>query len=71
MRWRERRAAGGTGMFRRTLLKTVELDLERRVRKCPGSQEEDQLGLELVVVAGVGDDEGATSAELDLGLIPS
>ena len=71
MRWGERRASGGTDDVSSSLLKAIELDLEGRVRKCPGFEEEEQLGLEFVVVAGIGDDDGATSAAVDLGPIPS
>src|SRR6266545_534150 len=52
-------------------LPAVELEVDRRVRQRPGFQEEEELGLEIVPVAAVGDDDGAISAAVDLGPIPS
>jgi hypothetical protein len=49
------------------LLDAVELNLEARVRERPGFQEEEQLGLEIVVV--VGNDEGASASAAHNGLL--
>jgi hypothetical protein len=53
------------------VLPAIELELDGRVRERPGFQEEEQLGLEIIPVAAVGDDDGATPAAVDLGPIPS